>query len=210
MSLFHSLPPERHGVLTNEWTPMARPVPGLLEVARAAGRRCAFFYNWEPLRNLGRPGSLALSHFRDNVETPAGDQVLAGEAVRFLAAERLDFAFLYLGTTDVAGHAYGWMSPAYLDQVSRVDALVGRILDELPSGAHLLVQSDHGGLDRNHGTDLPENMTIPWILAGPSIRPGHALQSPVTLLDTAPTLARLLGLAPDPHWEGRCIDEAFL
>jgi hypothetical protein len=30
------------------------------------------------------------------------------------------------------------------------------------------------------------------------------------LLDTAPTLAHLLGLTPDPHWEGRVVTEAFI
>lgn len=36
---------------------MARPLPGLVDVARAAGRKCAFFYNRQPLRNLSRPGA---------------------------------------------------------------------------------------------------------------------------------------------------------
>src|SRR3712207_6719837 len=48
-SIFHSVPPTRHGVTTNTWTPMARPLPGLVDQAHAAGRRCAFFYNWEEL-----------------------------------------------------------------------------------------------------------------------------------------------------------------
>ena len=45
MSIFHSVPPSRHGVITNDWMPMARPLPGLVEMATAAGRTCAFFYN---------------------------------------------------------------------------------------------------------------------------------------------------------------------
>src|SRR6187397_1896731 len=44
MSIFHSVPPTRHGVVTNEWQPMARPLPGLIDVAKAAGRRCAAIY----------------------------------------------------------------------------------------------------------------------------------------------------------------------
>ncbi len=173
MSLFHSVPPERHGVTTNTWTPMARPLPGLFEVARAAGRRCGLFYNWEPLRNVSQPGSLAVSVFRDNVETPTGDHVITAEAARLLSTERLDFAFVYLGTVDVAGHAFGWMSDSYLDQAAAVDALVGRLLDEAPHDTHVLIQADHGGHARNHGVDVPEDMTIPWMLAGPHIRAGH-------------------------------------
>ncbi len=210
MSIFHSVPPERHGVTTNVWSPMARPLPGLVEVARAAGKRCGLIINWEPLRNVSQPGSLSLLLFHDNVETPTGDQVMAAEAMRALAMEPLDFAFLYFGSTDIAGHAFGWMSPEYLAQATVVDTLVARVLAEQPPDTHVLIQADHGGLERNHGTDIPENMTIPWLLAGPSIRPNHAIQRPVSLLDTAPTLARLLGLTPHPQWEGRAVDEAFI
>src|SRR5918911_39533 len=64
-SIFHSVPPARHGITTNVWTPMARPLPGLFDLAHAAGKRTAFFYNWEELRDLGRPGSLDISYFRN-------------------------------------------------------------------------------------------------------------------------------------------------
>jgi predicted AlkP superfamily pyrophosphatase or phosphodiesterase len=209
MSIFHSVPPGRHGVTSNVWSPMARPLPGLVEVARAGGRRCAFFYNWEPLRNLSQPGSLAHSFFRDNFDSPGGDHYIAGEAMRVLPVDRPDFAFVYLGTVDVAGHVSGWMSPSYLAQAARVDEAVGALLAVLPPDAHVLVQADHGGHDRSHGSDIPEDILIPWILAGPGVIAGRALQSPVSLLDTAPTLARLLGLAAHAEWEGRVVAEAF-
>jgi len=209
MSIFHSVPPSRHGVVTNTFTPMARPLPGLVETAHAAGRTCAFYYNWEPLRNLSEPGHLLHSYFRDNDETPGGDHVIAGEAARSLPLDRPDFAFIYLSTTDITGHAFGWMSPRYLAQVGYVDAAVGALLAALPAETHVLVQADHGGHDRTHGTDSPDDMTIPWLLAGPGVKAGHALQGPVSLLDTAPTLARLLGVPPDAQWEGKVIEDAL-
>jgi predicted AlkP superfamily pyrophosphatase or phosphodiesterase len=210
MSIFHSVPPARHGVTTNEWVPMARPVPGLAEQARAAGLRCAFFHNWEPLRNLSQPGSLAFSYFRDNLaDNPQADWVLAGEAVKYITADRPDFAFIYFGTVDIAGHDYGWMSAGYLAQLERVDEAVGLLLEPLPPDTTLLVQSDHGGHERTHGTDSPQDMLIPWLVAGPGIRSGYELDRPVSLLDTAPTLARLLGIQPQRDWEGRCVEEIF-
>ena len=209
MSIFHSVPPGRHGVTSNTWSPMARPLPGLVEVAHAAGRKCAFYYNWEPLRNLSEPGHLQHSYFRDNDETASGDNAIAGEAMRSLPLDKPDFAFVYLGTVDVAGHAFGWMSPRYLAQAGYVDEALGALLAALPDSTHVLVHADHGGHDRSHGTDTPEDMTIPWILAGPGIRPNRSLQMPVSLLDTAPTLARLLNVKPDPQWEGHVIEEAF-
>jgi predicted AlkP superfamily pyrophosphatase or phosphodiesterase len=210
MSIFHSVPPTRHGVTTNDWQPMARPLPGLVDQAQAAGRRCAFFHNWEPLRNLNLPGSLAFSYFRDNVYAdPEGDRAIAAEAVRYIMTDQPDFAFVYFGTVDTMGHRHGWMSTEYLAQLGRADQALGTLLAALPADSTILLQSDHGGHERTHGTDSPEDMTIPWLVAGPGIRSGYEIKTAVSLLDTAPTLARLLQINPHPEWEGRCIEEIF-
>ena len=209
MSIFHSVPPTRHGVTTNEFTPMARPIPGLIERLKAHDRRAAFFYNWEPLRNLSLPGSLFSSFFRDvhPDDLVDSDQLIADTAARTIAVDKLDFAFVYFGVVDLAGHFYGWMSDDYLKQAERADAALGTVLAALPADAAVIVHSDHGGHDRNHGTELPEDMTIPWMAAEPGIRAGYDIAGPVSLLDTAPTVARLLGLPPHPEWEGRVIEE---
>jgi predicted AlkP superfamily pyrophosphatase or phosphodiesterase len=54
MSLFHSVDPQRHGILTNTYTPQVRPIKGLCEQLKASKKKCAFFYNWEELRDLTR------------------------------------------------------------------------------------------------------------------------------------------------------------
>lgn len=210
MSIFHSVPPTRHGVVTNDWQPMARPLPGLIDVAKAGGKRCGAIYNWEPLRNLAQPLSLDFAWYRDLSYQEDGDDLTADAAIHYLTSLPLDFAFLYLGTVDTIGHRFGWMSDEYLRQAERIDRQLGRVLAALPEAVHVIVQADHGGHERTHGTEMAEDMTIPWMTAGPQIRPGHTLQNPVSLLDTAPTLARLLGVAPHRDWEGRCVDEAFV
>lgn len=210
-SIFHSLPPDRHGTLGNIHVPNARPAPGLIEAAHVAGKRCAFFYNWEPLRDVSAPLNLAFSLFIDNLNSgPDSDRVLADLALRYLPLEDWDFAFLYLGSLDVAGHAYGFTSPQYLTQLARLDEIVGRLLATVPPASSVLLTSDHGGHARTHGTASPEDMTIPFFMNGPEIKPAFELREPVNLLDIAPTLARLLGVPPHPAWEGRCIEEAFI
>src|SRR5215216_5366182 len=106
-SIFHSVPPTRHGITSNTFIPMARPVPGLVEVARAAEKRVAFFYNWEPLRDLARPGNIHYSYFRDSAYRRDGDDEIVSEAARFIQKENPDFAFLYIGTVDTVGHDHG-------------------------------------------------------------------------------------------------------
>jgi predicted AlkP superfamily pyrophosphatase or phosphodiesterase len=209
-SIFHSVPPTRHGVTTNDWQPMARPLPGLFDVAKGQGKRTAAIYNWEPLRDLSRPLSLDFAWYRDLSYQPDGDDLTATAAIQALQAVEPDFAFVYFGTVDTWGHRYGWMSDEYLRQAERVDQQLGRLLATLPDGYHVLVQADHGGHDRNHGTELPEDMTIPWIVAGPSVRQAYTITAPVSLLDTAPTLARILGVNPHRDWEGQCIEEIFV
>ena len=208
-SIFHSVPPERHGITTNVWAPMARPLPGLLDHAKAHGKRCGAVYNWEPLRDLGRPEVLEFAWFRNSAYQHDGDDLVTDAAIRHITEDRPDFAFVYLGTVDTAGHYYGWMSEGYLAQAERADGNLGRLLAALPERAHALVHADHGGHDRNHGTDSPEDMTIPWVVAGPRIKAGYEIAGPVSLLDTAPTLADLLGIPAHREWEGRCVRKAF-
>lgn len=208
-SIFHSVPPARHGIMTNDWQPMARPVLGLVDLAKNHNKRCAFFYNWEPLRDLSRPGSLAFSYFCDNVYSDLqGDQVIARAALAHIQREQPHFAFVYLGTLDTVGHIAGWMSESYLNHLAWLDGVVGELLAGVPAGYTTLIQSDHGGHERTHGTSRPEDMLIPWLAAGPLIKPGP-IAGPVSLLNTAPTIAHLLGLPIPLDWEGQPVTEIF-
>lgn len=209
-SIFHSVPPGRHGITTNYYIPMARPLPGLVEVARAAGKKSAFVHNWEPLRDLTRPEQLSYSWCHEPPLDHTYDDEMHAEAVRVVTQQRYDFVFVYYGSVDTAGHAYGWMEPGYLAQVKHVDTLVGALLHAMPADANIIIQADHGGHDRNHGTDCAEDMTIPWMAVGPHIKANYTITTPVSLLDTAPTLARMLGIAPSDEWDGRCVEEIFI
>lgn len=55
-SMFRGVGPERHGITTNIWIPLVRPVPSIIKIVHQAGRRTSTFYNWEQLRDLFRPG----------------------------------------------------------------------------------------------------------------------------------------------------------
>jgi predicted AlkP superfamily pyrophosphatase or phosphodiesterase len=205
MSIFHSVEPGRHGIVTNTWTPQVRPVPGLFEVAHGAGRRTAAYYNWEELRDLWRPGALDTGFFwRDN-RSPAGDARVAQAAAQGLRQEGLDLAFVYLGYVDEAGHRHGWLSPGYLEAVAHADACIAQVWEALADRGTLLVTSDHGGHERSHGTAAATDLLVPLILAGEGVSGAGPLDGSVSLLDVAPTLAALLGLAAPEEWEGHSL-----
>jgi arylsulfatase A-like enzyme len=72
----------------------------------------------------------------------------------------------------------------------------------------IIVTADHGGHDSTHGTDLPEDMTIPWVISGTGIVQ-KGLETQVYTMDTAATIAFALGLPLQPEWDGAPVYEAF-
>jgi predicted AlkP superfamily pyrophosphatase or phosphodiesterase len=195
-SLITGVSPAQHGVLTNEWLPSQPLRPGLFDLVHAAGGSAASFYNWEPLRDLSRPGALTASWFRATCDDPlgGGDRELTEAAADWLRASPSTLTFVYLGNADVAGHAYGWMSKVYLEAVANADRCVGRVLECVDERTVVLVTSDHGGHEQVHGTDCPEDMTVPWVIAGPGVDVDHTSARPISILDVAPTVLSLLGI----------------
>ncbi len=206
VSLFTGVPASEHGITSNVWRPEARRFRGLFDLVAAAGGTTASFYDWEPLRDLGAPGSLHHGFFRAVNRRADGDDIVADAVVAHLTNGCADFVFVYLGTVDETGHDHGWMSEPYLDQSTRVDAAVGRIVDALPEDAHLVVTADHGGHGLHHGEGVEEDRRVPMIFRGPRFRSPGIVEEPATTLDLTPTLGHLLGLPPEPAWTGRPLD----
>ena len=206
MSLFHSVTPMRHGTTTNTHAPQVRPVKSLFDVLAANGKICGMFYSWAQLRDLCLPGSLARSSYwggwRSGYEKAT--ERLTEECITFLKEEQPDFTFLYLGAPDEAGHAYGWMGEEYLQSVRNSWEYIEKVLASLDEDWTVLITADHGGHDRIHGTELPEDMIIPFFALGKAFEPGKVLEN-VSILDYAPTITKLLSVKPDKDWEGKSL-----
>lgn len=202
-SIFYSLSPQQHGVIENVWRTPPTPAKSLIAHLHDHEKRGAYIYNWEQLRDLNPPGSLYFSYFINTGYELDGDDIMADTAVLHLQQTVTDFTFLYFATIDMSGHLYGWMSDGYLAQVTRVDALLERVLAVVSDTTTVIIQADHGGHEQTHGTDMPEDMTIPWMIAGPGVIGGTIIRETVSLLDTAPVVARALNIPPAPQWQGR-------
>lgn len=203
MSLFHSVGPTRHGITTNLYTPSVRPINGICEVLLGAGKGSAFFYNWEEIRDLARPNSLDFAYFykgRKFGYDVANDRV-TDAAISYLGKNDTDFAFVYMGYTDAAGHNHGWMSDQYMAAMENSWNNIARLIDGVSDDYVVIITADHGGHDRAHGSDLPEDMTIP-VVARFKGEFREMDFSDVNIKDIAPTVAELLEVAPDSQWEG--------
>jgi len=207
MSIFHSVPPQRHGILTNTYTPLVRPLNGICEQIKNAGGVNAIFYGWEPMRDISRPGSMKISAYLDCYLEDGSDAILTDAALACMRTRKPDFVFLYMAETDdKGGHAKGWMTPDYMHYVSAALDNVKRVVEEMGSEYTVILTADHGGHDRSHGTDMPEDMTIPMVFIGNRFTPGKQLEN-LSLLDIAPTIADVMGVPAEPEWEGRSVAE---
>ena len=204
-SMTHSVTPERHGILTNTYIPQVRPVTGIFEKIKVAGGVSSMFYGWEPLRDIVSPGTLRFATYINAYMKESSDTVLTDEAIRNIEENHPDFVFLYMVETDEkGGHDNGWMSEEYLRRISIAIDNVKRVFDKFGEEYSIIIMADHGGHDRSHGSELPEDMIIPLFFYGKDFAAGEITRE-LSLLDIAPTIADIMGVAPEREWEGSSV-----
>ncbi len=155
-------------------------------------------------------------------ERPADDVV--GRGIKFLDAGSKGPFFLWLDFYDPhydydPPEPFKTRYPAdpYAGEVAYVDAQIGRVIDTLRErglmpGTLIVLASSHGeGLgergETGHGAGLYENtIRVPLLLIPPDRLPGPTQRSSVGaivgLVDLAPTIFDLLGIAPPPALDG--------
>jgi arylsulfatase A-like enzyme len=209
-SMLTGLCPDDHGVDWNDYDPAQGYAQGidLFDLAHAAGLRTAMVVGKDKLRQLTEPASLDLFEYVND-----RGLVVAQRAVDLVFPGGFGLLFVHFPTPDWMGHEHGWMSPEYMDVLRQDDRALGILLialDEAGLGETTLVivTADHGGHDGTHGSDRPEDMTIPWIVSGPGVLAGP-IPNPVSTVDTAATAAWALGLDIPTEWSGVPVYEAF-
>lgn len=144
----------------------------------------------------------------------AGPARLLEMAVAHLAGNAgPEFVVVYLNDADLAGHTWGWMSPAYL----RATAVIDRALEPLDGCSGdpetlFIFTADHGGggiHPTDHDAPHPLNHGIPLALVGGRIAPGQVGDGPVGLLDIPPTVLHGFGGTVPARYAGRVLHEAF-
>jgi predicted AlkP superfamily pyrophosphatase or phosphodiesterase len=203
-SMLSGYAPSAHGITWDDFRPERGTigVPTVFSAAHAAGLRTVLVAGKEKFRHLDVPGAV------QRFDLCGGDdQEVAARAISEAYAG-FDLMFVHLPQTDLTGHWKGWMSAAYLDAVAEADRAIGRVLEALPPGTTVIVTADHGGHDWTHGSNMPADTTIPWIVNGPRVRP-RTLTTRVQTMDTAATAAWILGLSLSPGATGKPVAEAF-
>lgn len=220
-SLLSGLPVEQHGVTWNEYEPQLGylKAPTVFELASFLdGKWAAVYLNKEKLVHIAKPDRRLFLHVCSVSDPACTAQKIAGEVISTYKTETEGKPSLFLvhfADPDVTGHAKGWMSKPYLQAVEAVDRAIGALIQGfkelgLFERTVFIVTADHGGHEKTHGTTMPEDMTVPWIAAGPGIKANHEISQPVSIMDTPATVLQALGITEYfVEWNSRSVEEIF-
>jgi len=206
--------PAKHVARWDEYVPQNGVALGtdLFDLAHTAGMRTVMVVGKQKLRHVTEPASTDFFQFVDLT-----DKIVDQYRVEQLAIQQISagfsLMFVHFPSGDLAGHEYGWMSRHQMEAYANDDESLGFILESLKirgmyAGTLIIITSDHGGHNTTHGSEIPEDMTIPWVVSGPGVMPMQ-LATQVHTMDTAATAAFALGLPIPPEWDGRPVMEAF-
>ncbi len=202
--------PAKHGITWNDYLPERGETHAttIFDLVHARGGRTVMVVGKEKIIQAVHRSSIDVFQYVNG-----HDRDVAARAVEEMG-KGFEAMLVHLPVVDGIGHTYGWMSPQQVSVIERADAAVGTLLealqeDGLAQSTLVIVTADHGGHGLTHGSERPEDMTVPWILAGPGVVPGLRLEAPISVMDTAATAAWALGLARPAEWDGRAVEEAF-
>ena len=112
------------------------------------------------------------------------------------------------------------MMAGYYGMVAQLDHAIGRVLDALEATGQagdtlVIVTTDHGELLGDHQMlfkgplHYDGLLRVPLVVRGPGVRRGVVVDEPVGLIDIAPTVLELAGLAQPGTVEGRSLRTLF-
>lgn len=229
-SMLTGLSPAKHHVLWNNYEPARGKVqaPTLFTIAKQSDPKLstAMFVGKAKFRHLWQKGSLDTFDFKGIQEDAPSQgtleieksvnpaQSVARSAALYIKKQKPNLCFIHFADPDSAGHKSGWGSPEQKEALKVCDQALSQIVTAIQQAgladeSVLLISADHGGHDKTHGQNIPEDMTIPWIAWGKGVRPGFTITQPVTTYDTAATALWLLGVPMPPNLDGKPVKQAF-
>ena len=230
-SILTATSPPVHGLRTNGLFRLGPAIPTLATVLKGAGYRTGAFvgsFVLDARFGLNR----GFDEYDDRYgEKHAGDPAEGAErrgeevvkpALAWITSPQPQapspwFAWVHLYDPHEpyrAPELYASQHQPYDAEVAYTDAMVGRLLAGLPQWGldrtAIMVAADHGESlgehgERSHGVFIYDvTMRVPWIIRTPGLR--HAVSDDlVRLIDLAPTMLDLVGVAGPPEFEGRSI-----
>ncbi|MDZ4402368.1 alkaline phosphatase family protein [Prosthecobacter sp.] len=229
-SMLTGVGPDKHQVLWNGFTPIKGfvKVPTVFSLLKAADPQAvtAMFVGKIKFRHLWLKDSLDVFDFGGPQSSApiAGSpevekdkkpsQLVAKQTATWLKEHQPRLAFIHFADVDTAGHKSGWGSPEQKEALRVTDQALWQVWQAIKDAgiadsSVMLISADHGGHDKTHGLDIPDDMLIPWVAWGKGVRKNFSITDKVTTYDTAATALWLLDVPVPAEFDGKPVTSAF-
>lgn len=213
--------PEQHGITSNAWEKDNLVLPAIttfddflfptifhLIDEQVPNAEIGAIYHW------GGFGRLFEKSAVDYDVNPESEEETAVVAAKYIEEKKPTFTFIHFDHVDHAGHEFGHGTPEYYSSIEKADVLLGQIMNAIQTAGIaentlVIISADHGGLGKGHGGETLQEIEIPFIVWGKSVKKNHRIQYPVYQYDNAATVAFALGLKTPGAWIGRSVKTAF-
>ncbi len=214
--------PEQHGVTSNNWSlqnqgydPTIKDSEGYFttiftlihqQMPKAV---TAMFYDWVWL------GTYVNNKYINKEQFVEGHVMITSVAMNYFKKEKPLFTFIYYGHPDEINHSKSFNTKKYYQSISDIDTEIGKIVEGIKESGMdksttILITSDHGSTGFGSGSESTVDIEVPWIISGPGIKKNVLLESPNDLANTAPAIAKILGLKLPAEWIGKPVNEIFI
>lgn len=222
-SMFMGAGPEIHGY--TEWGSQTPEIPSRVVNSdnrfpniyglyrdKTPDAEIGYFYEWEGLKYL--VDTLAMSYCQQvsmNEENPYGCTL---PAVEYIKANKPNLCAVLFDKPDGTGHGHGWESKAYFDMLTHLDGCLAQLVQAVEEAGIMdetviVVVSDHGGIDKGHGSKTLKEMETPIVFYGKGIKKGFYIPESTMIYDIAGTLAYMLKVEQPQVWIARPILSIF-
>jgi len=183
--------------------------PSIFRVARAAmpGAALASFCHWSPINSGIIEENLGV-HKESGSDAAVCEKILA-----YLDENDPALLFAQFDEVDGAGHKFGYGSRLFLEKITEIDALIGRIADKYrergwAEDTLFIVSADHGGNRfHGHGGRSKAERRVFAGFAGRGVKKGVIRAMEVK--DIPAVAAAALGLEASASWTGRVPEGIF-
>lgn len=214
--------PEQHGVTSNNWSlvnqgfePTVKDADGYFASIFTVIRKqipkavTAMFYDWEWL------GAFVNKKYISKEQYIQGHIMITSVALNYIKKEKPVFTYIYYGYPDETGHSKGFNTKEYYQSIHEIDTEIGKIFTGIQEygmdkNTTIIITSFHGGIGFGYGGESMLEIEVPWVIIGPGIKKNVMLESPNDLANTAPTIAKILGIKTPPEWIGKPVNDVFV
>jgi hypothetical protein len=213
--------PEQHGITSNDWEKNNFVLPPVIQSDdflfptifahinnQINNAEIGAIYHWSGFGRLFEKSAV------DYDVNPESEDKTAKIASDYIKSKQPTFTFIHFDHVDHAGHEFGHGSKEYYQSVEKADLLLTEVMQAIISSPManetvVIISADHGGLGKGHGGESLQEVEIPFIIWGKSVKKNTILDYPVYQYDNAATVAFALGIKMPMACIGKPVKNAF-